>query len=114
MVDCLCARLPAVELVRGDQFSATSPSRPDISGRRWWRADRLDDRSATGACLEGIPASRRGGANPVSSLCADGRHAQALVLDHRTGLGWSTTLGNSHLDSNEPSPDRYRALLLGM
>lgn len=87
---------------------------PGAMGRRFFKAEKLNDLSAVEDNLTELSHEDRSNANLVSSLRADGTHAPAFDLDRKAVLLPSTTPGNHHLYIDEVlSWAQYRALLRG-
>lgn len=82
---------------------------PSDAGRRYWRAQKLNDLTDRSESLEPSDAVN---ANLVGSLRADGLHAPVLDVDKPVRLVPSTTNGHYHLYVDVPMSWRsYRRLL---
>lgn len=87
---------------------------PGVMGRRFFKAESLNDLSAVTENLIELSGSDCKDANLVASLRDDGTHAPAFDLDRRAFLIPTTTSGNHHMYIDEVlSWRQYRALLRG-
>ncbi len=87
---------------------------PANMGRRFYKANSLNDLSAVSDNLLELSAKDRMNANLVSSLRGDGTHSPAFDLDKKAVLVASTTPGNHHMYIDEVLTwTQYKALLKG-